>query len=331
MGGTALNIHGVYTTRKNKEEFNYISNEVSNLITVNTELNFYITRSYNNKDSYGDMDVLIKTNDKFTIDIKDLIVNLFKPQAINCNGGVYSFDYDDFQIDFILINELYWDVAKVYYSYDPLGNAMGKIYHKFNLKYGWDGLRYYYRNFNNKPNDKILISTNPRKIFEFADYNYDRFLMGFNSLEEIYHYVASSKFFDYNILKFENLTQIDRKRNKKRKSYHEMIKFFSENYSHSTHNFNENKNEYLPLIDKYFNDAGLLNQIALLDDKYDKIKRINKKFNGRLIMKYLDVSEGYIVRKYLNQFREIYSNDNILSMSENEIKNKIISLKNESK
>lgn len=244
MGGTALNRHGVYTVRKSKDEFNCISEKINNLLLSNTNLKFYITKSYHTKDSFGDMDILIQTNDNFTINIRDLIITMFNPKAINSNGGVYSFDYDNFQIDFILINEIYWDVAKTYYSYDPLGNAMGKIYHKFNLKYGWDGLKYYYRNIYDKPNDIILISTNPRKIFEFADYDYDRYLMGFDTLEEIYEYITSSKYFDVNIFKFENLTQIDRKRNRKRKSYGIMLNYFINNHNDKKYNFSLNKNEY---------------------------------------------------------------------------------------
>lgn len=64
-----------------------------------------------------------------------------------------------------------------------------------------------------------------------------------------------------------------------------------------------------------------------MDNKYDRIKSINKKFNGRLIIKYLDVEESTIVGKYIKLFKEKYSDDQILEMSDDEIKNNIINLK----
>ena len=86
-----------------------------------------------------------------------------------CTKVLCISDIQNFQIDFIKITNESWDTARVYYSYDPLGNIMGKAYHKFGLSYGWDGLYYKFRNFNGKYSQDLLISTDPEKIFAFGE------------------------------------------------------------------------------------------------------------------------------------------------------------------
>ena len=190
MGGKALNKYGIYTERKTTKEFLKIGEEIQDHIGV--DFNFLVETEvvtcYHQKPDHGDLDLLIKVDGVFHnagINLREYIAEAFNPQAIHNNGGVYSFDYQNFQIDFIPVKESKWETAKVYYSYDPLGNIMGKTFHKFGLSYGWDGLFYKFRNFNGRNSQNILISNDTKKIFEFGGYDYDRYLQGFDTLEEI--------------------------------------------------------------------------------------------------------------------------------------------------
>jgi hypothetical protein len=244
MGGKALKQYGVQTERKNTLIFNEIGQRLKDRLFADYQLETAVVKCYHTKADHGDLDLLIKITHDFHnkgVNLRNYITETFKPNAIHYGGGVYSFDFEDFQIDFIPIKESNWNAAQTYYSYDPLGNIMGKTYHKFNLSYGWEGLYYKFRNFNGRNSKNILISKNPEKIFAFGGYDYDRYLKGFETIEEIFAFVMNCKYFDANIFQMENLKHIDRKRNRKRASYHVFLNYLKNNQITTTFTFNKDK------------------------------------------------------------------------------------------
>jgi len=330
MGGKALTQYGVLTERKNTISFNKIGNYIKNKLFTDLELETTVVKCYHTKADHGDLDLLIKITGEFNkknIDFRSYIINTFKPNAIHYGGGVYSFDYDNFQIDFIPIRESNWNVAQTYYSYDPLGNIMGKTYHKFNLSYGWEGLYYKFRNFNGRNSHNILISKDPEKIFEFGDYDYNRYLNGFDNLEEIFTFVINTRYFDADIFKMENLRHIDKKRNRKRKSYNVFLNYLKENNITTKFGFNKDKSVYIPLIDEYFPEAELIQKLELLEKKNAINKALSEKFNGKVVMKWLPELKGKELGNAMSRFSEFIGNDYvnfILTNNINKIKEEFI-------
>jgi len=326
MGGKALKQYGVITERKDTNIFNEIGNGIKQKLFNDFQLETTIVKCYRNKQNHGDLDLLIKIDHKFHnkgINFKNYINKTFNPNAIHNNGGVYSFDYQNFQIDFIPIKETNWEIAQTYFNYDCLGNCMGKTFHKFGLSYGWEGLFYKYRNFNGRNSQNILISKNPQKIFDFGGYNYNKFLNGFDSLEEIFQFVINGKYFDNKIFQFENLRQIDKKRNKKRATYHQFLNFLKENNIISTYNFNKNKDNYLPMINDYFPEANFYEKLSILNRKNDINKLLSEKFNGRIIMNWFPELKGKELGSIIIKFKTSLGNDYtnfILNNNENIIK-----------
>lgn len=312
MGGKALNKYEVFTERKTTNEFHEIFAKIENKLIHDLNIVCARVKCYHNKKTHGDLDILLKIDHNFynkNIDLKKYIKDIFNPTAIHTNGSVISFDYNNFQIDFIPISESNWEIAQVYYSYDPLGNAMGKTFHKLNLSYGWDGLKYKYRNFNGRNSHDITISKNPRKIFEFGGYNYDRYLKGFETIEEIFDFIIDGNFFNANIFRMENLNHIDRKRNRKRKSYHEFIEYIDENKITKFHSFFNDKSLYNQLIDKYFPEANFFEKLNELNKKNDINRQINEKFNGRLIMEWIPHLKGKELGNAITEFKKMLGDD----------------------
>lgn len=306
MGGNALNKYGVFTKRKDTITFNYIGKTLSDKLYTDFNLETAIVKCYHEKNDHGDLDLLIKITDDFSsknINLKDYIQETFSPNAIHYNAGVYSFDYEDFQIDFISIKESNWEIANTYYAFDPLSNIMGKTFHKFNLSYGWEGLYYKFRNFNGVNSHNILISKDPKKILDFGGYDYDRYCQGFKTLEEIFQYVISSKYFNTETLQFENLNQIDRKRNRKRKSFNEFLLYIKDNYIKSNYFFNENKDSYIPMINDYFPEANLLEELKILNEKNNINKILAEKFNGNIIMTWIPDLQGKELGNVIRLFK----------------------------
>ena len=332
MGGKALNKYGITTERKSTEDFQRIAGEIELKIGYDLGLLTHVVRCYHNKESHGDLDLLIQIDVDDKINWKNYIEITFKPKAIYNNGGVYSFDYENFQIDFIPVKKSKWETAKTYYSYDPLGNIMGKTYHKFNLSYGWDGLFYKFRNFNGRLTENILISDNPRKIFEFGDYDYDRYLDGFDYIEEIFQFVMRSKYFDNEMFKFENLKHIDKKRNRKRGSYHLFLKYLEDNDINCKFNFHKDKDLYLPIIDGFFPEARLSEKLKELEMRDKENKILSQKFNGDMVMIWIPSLMGKELGQAINKFKNALGDDYkefILNSRYDEIYNRFMEVYNE--
>lgn len=331
MGGKALNKYGVFTERKNTAEFNEIGLELQQRLHIDLNLIVSVVQCYHTKADHGDLDLLIQIPTFININWVDYIRKTFKPQAINANGGVYSFDFRGFQVDFIPIPENKWSSALVYFSYDPLGNIMGKTYHKFGLSYGWEGLHYKFRGFSGSLVDDILISTDTRKIFEFGGYDYDRYLEGFETLEDIFKFCIAGKYFDAQMFEMENLKSIDKKRNRKRGSYHLFLNYLKDNNITTSYQFNKDKDSYLPIIDAFFPKAYLLEDLEILKIEDSNRKIISQKFNGDLVMSWFPNLQGKELGVAIVKFKTTLGDDYddfILNGSYQEIQNRFFEVYN---
>lgn len=284
MGGKALK--NTFTERKTTEEYNRLQSLIVPILQKELDTDIHIVKSYFTKSDHGDMDVMIKIDHKLYnrgINFVNFIKETFNPNEIYNNGGVISFDYQSFQIDFIFVKEKNWDVAIGFFDFDPSGNLMGKVAHKFGLRYGFEGLKYPFRNFNGRLSTDITLTRDNRKIFEFLGYDYDKFNQGFETLQDIFDYVVESKYFDSTIFQMDSLNQVDRKRNRKRKTYQQFLEFINSNNITKTIEWKQ-KSDYFDEIDKYFPEANLREKIERLTLKDIQDKELNSKFNGKLIM-----------------------------------------------
>ena len=319
MGGLALKKYGILTERKSTADFYKIGTIISKIFENDLGVETFIPFFYREKETHGDLDLLIKIDDDFInkkIDLRKYILSRFNLNIINKNGGVYSFSYDNFQIDIIPMNKKIWEVSKIYHSFDPFSNIIGKFFHKFGLSYGWDGLKYKYRNFNGIVVEDILVSTDIEDILYFGGFDYDRYLLGFDKLEDIFNYIIDSKYFTSDIFQMSALTRIDRKRNAKRKTYQQFLKYINENNITKNYIFDDKEN-YLQIVNDFFKDSDLINKIKHLDKSNDLKLALKEKFNGNLIMSIHSNLKGIELGKKMTDFKnsfetiELY-NDSIL-------------------
>jgi hypothetical protein len=327
MGGKALNKYGVFTERKSTAEFIQIGSELSIKVFYDLTLFTSVVTCYRTKADHGDLDLLIKVPANTNINWKDYIKNAFMPNAINANGGVYSFDYKGFQVDFIPISESKWETALIYFSYDPLGNIMGKTYHKFGLSYGWEGLFYKYRNVHGTNSENILLTNDARKIFDFGGYDYDRYLKGFDTLEEIFKFCIDGKYFDSEMFQMENLKSLDKKRNRKRGSYHLFLNYIKDNGINTKYDFEEDKDMYLIDIDAAFPETELLYKLHDLDVRDELAKALADKFNGEIVMEWLPDLKGKELGQAIGKFKDALGDDYedfIMDSSSDEIFNRFM-------
>lgn len=298
MGGNALEKYGIKTKRLSTTDFLKIANFFKNKIQNDLNVDTHIVKYYRNKKSHGDLDLLIKLDN---INYIEEYINInFNPTTINNvkNSNVYSFDYKNFQIDFIIIYPIDWEVSKTFYDFDPSGDLMIKSAIKMGVKYDPKGLKFKI-NYNNKTNT-ITLTKNNKKIFQFLGFDYNKFIKGFDNIEEIFEWTKESEFFDVNF--YLNINS----RNKKRKTYQQFLKYIKNNKIDKTYNLK--KNFLLKRMDEYFPNSKIRQELNKLKQKDNEKKEIANKFNGNIIMNKYKWLRGEELGNIIKNFKSIFDN-----------------------
>jgi len=316
MGGNALKT--INTVRLPAEAFFKLEKWVIDVLKK-TGLRVSAIPAYTDKKTYGDLDVMIEY--RHGIDYME-IVNCFNPTEVFRNGKVISFDVENFQVDLIITRPEFFDFSLGYYSYNDLGNLMGRVAHKLGLKYGHEGLYYTFRENNENIIGKILLTQDSRTAFDFLDYDLDRFLDGFKNLNEIFEYVVSTKYFNPDIFSFDNRNYKARVRDSKRPTYTAFLKYCEENDFTGCYQF-EDKNNYLSMIASSF--PHFMDERAELQDAVNRKNAIASKFNGNLVMNHSSL-RGKELGAFMTKCRTDEFEDWVLKHSPEEVEKKVIEL-----
>ncbi|MTJ93608.1 MAG: hypothetical protein F8N36_12190 [Desulfovibrio sp.] len=215
MGGNALK--NCTTRRYQAEEFAVLASEV----LARLQADFPGRRSavlpaYRAKPDFGDMDILVETAP--TGDLRRWAVEVWNPKEVVGNGNVVSFECRELQVDLIGQAPENFDTALAYYSWNDLGNFLGRIAHKMGVRYGHDGLSVVFREGNYQFAERV-VSKDTDRILRFLGYDPARWRAGFETLEEIYSFAASTPYFNPAIFAYENRNHIARVRDRKRAVY----------------------------------------------------------------------------------------------------------------
>jgi len=303
MGGNALK--AVFTRRYKKEEYHDLCSELLPVLKDKFDTDVCLVESFKHKETFGDMDILVKGL-KDGNDIIE-ILNTFSPAPtqINTNSNVVSFEHREFQIDLIFTKEEEWESSKLFFKYGDMGNLLGKMYHKINLKYGFSGLVLVVRDVNDtRKIGQIIISTEGQKIFEFMGLSWDRYLEGFNNEQEIFDYIIQSRFFDPEAFKFENLNHINKKRNRRREGYKKFVNFVEDMEIKPNYTFDStDKIKHIKEIETYFG-YHITEKIKEMQNEDNIKKEIASKFNGRLVMEWGNIEPGISISKHIKGFRD---------------------------
>ena len=281
---------------------------------------------YSSKESFGDLDMVVMSGSR---DWERLLNDLKKKYPDHSkNGNVFSFGVDvgkgtNFQIDLIYVGDDENDLqmALTYFAFNDLGNLMGRIAHRAGFKYGHRGLLRVVRDEENSDHilEEVLVSKTPSEIFEFLGYDYERFLDGFESKEDIFEYVASSTYFNREIYLFENRNAKARMRDTKRVMYKEFL-----NWSYDQYNLpefyaedkEEFRQEHLRLALGKFPEFRVRYDDVL--KKLSKTKTINEKFNGSIVAEVTGLS-GRDLGTFIREFKIKWSHDDLFVLSKEAI------------
>lgn len=300
MGGNALKI--VKTRRYSKEEYQHISYGFTRMLPFE----IYIPKSYGAKDSFGDLDILVHSGSYNKIigdkQMNEYIKETFNPREMYVNSNVVSFDYHEFQIDFIMVKTKYWETSKGYYEFNDLGNLIGRIAYQMGFRYGHFGLKLVYRHADGGRKFEKIITQDLFDILQFLGFDPDEYHIGFYELRDIFAFVIKSKYFNPSVFQYEALNHQNKTRNKKRANYAGFLKYIEGEKFENLHEY-QNKDYYVKKADEYFGiDIG--SEIEVWNKVVERDKEVSTKFNGYLIMERYPQLKGKELGNAIGRFKK---------------------------
>lgn len=218
MGGNALK--NTVTHRLDAKDYYELEDEVVGKLRYHLNgRRLSAVLAYREKPSFGDMDIVVETFSGESLDWKGLVDSVFKPNEIVVNSEVMSFDYKGFQIDLIRVPTTNYESSLNYMNWNDLSNLFGVVSRAaFGLVYSHRGLLLMLKDDTHQFAE-ITVSKDLWRVLPFLGYDPERYFQGFESLEDIFEFASSTKFFNKGFYLYENRNHDSRVRDKKRANY----------------------------------------------------------------------------------------------------------------
>jgi hypothetical protein len=307
MGGYAL---GDVVRRFDTLEFVALRNEVlSKLRDAIPSVRLEPIASYYEKPSHGDLDLLICT-DNLPPDWRDRACGVLTCRARVDNGPVLSVEHKGLQVDLIAECGDVFAFAFRYYSWNDMGNLIGRVAHQAGFKFGHNGLWYVLREGTRKYAD-IRLTLDFDEALMFFGYNPNRYRQGFNALEDIFHYVTSTPYFVPHAFSLEGRSHRARVRDAKRPTY-QMFLHWIQVHPTITRVMRSREQWLQAAIDR-FQHMGA--RIAEARFCHARSVAVRTRFNGNLVRQWTGL-EGRDLGAFMRSFIEQRSEDPSKSVEE---------------
>jgi hypothetical protein len=252
-----------------------------------------LIKAYHNKESFGDADFIIDSS-KLPSNWTDHLKKTFflSDKQYSKNSNIVSIGYENFQFDLIVTPADEIDSAIFYFALNDFGNLIGRIGHKLGIKIGHRGISIVVRHKDASDHilDEIFLTKNAKESLDILGLDAARYDIGFDSLEDIFEYIASSKYFDPDIYALEHRSGTSRVRDKKRETYSKFLKWVADTSPKTNHNFS-NKSElggYSLRMPYYETDVltrypEVSLKVKTLIEHYEFNKEFKKVYNGEIV------------------------------------------------
>jgi hypothetical protein len=312
--------------RVDKERYEEILASLKPILDKHFGERYGIPTPYHSKADYGDVDIILDAG--IVLNRPNWFVEICNDLGVvetHKVRNVMSMLYQNFQVDFFMTPTSEFESSLNFMSYNILGNLIGRIYHKFNLRYGEAGLFYVLRGYNNHVSKEIIVSRDMARILDFIGLSYLRWKQGFNSVEDIFDYVVSSPMFCSNSYDpaFFNV----RKRATERPDFVKFLEYLETNKITKNYPFIQPRENYIPDIDMYF-ETNLKEAYEKHVLRQEILEKLSKKFNGGIIMELTGITGkelGVFMNNYKEGFKDIQAfEDFILGATKKEIEQDIL-------
>ena len=318
MGGNALKEYG--SKRLPAERHAKLSKQLENALNLLLQCagidgQAGMIPSYREKVDHGDIDVVLPSNLRTALN--DDVIGGFLAAEMGTtvwpfitNGGVVSYgiplpEGGVFQVDLIYLPAQEVQFAVKYFSWNDVGNLIGRIAHKMGLKFGHNGLHMPLRDGNNLF-DTIVVSRDFDEALTFLGFDAARWNRGFNNLEEIFDFVVANPRFATKLYLLEERNHTARVRDKKRPTYTKFLTWLAEHpEKDSGFEWPQDKEEWLGDIFDAF--VGVREQWLEAHSKLQKRQQVRRKYNGLLVATFTGLQSkalGFFMREFRSQFKD---------------------------
>ncbi|WP_373551296.1 hypothetical protein [Haliscomenobacter sp.] len=263
---------------------------------------YHIPRCFRDKPDFGDVDIIVSDAAIHTT-WQDLRTELIKDLGIQEHkslGSVFSTVYQNFQVDFFYREHRYFDSTYNYLSFNDVGNILGKIFKRFNLKYGEQGLQYVFRRADGHFQKDLEVSQDFQRIFAFLQLDYAHWVRGFDTLDELFRWVTASPYFS--IQPYQEQDATTSQRIKERTTMRRFVQWLEEKGVLQKFEFEADRDVYLPMIAAFFPEGHLLEKIELERQREAYVLRLREKYSGQVIMRLFPDLQGKALGDFMRSF-----------------------------
>jgi hypothetical protein len=298
MGGNLFKLG-----RLPRQQYLLLEQELRNYLDHRFGDLYRIPRYYRSKPDFGDVDIVL-SDAALQTDwpaLRHDIVHELGIVQYAAKPNLLSTVFHDFQVDFFLVPAVELDSTWHFLCYNDLGNLLGTIYRRFNLKYGKDGLFYVFRRPSGNYRRDLLLSRDWRSILSFLDLKYERWDEGFETLEEMFAWVISCKYFT--VRPFLERSARTAARVQERTTIQRFLAYLEENQITKAYPFVEDRADYLPAIAAYFREADLPGAIERERVLEERDRQVRARFSGKLVMELFPELQGEQLGQFIRQFK----------------------------
>ncbi len=237
-----------------------------------------IPMSVREKESHGDIDILIEGDGVEAL--RKEIEAVYNVVGVISNPSGYNLLVEiggkKVQVD---LNKVKWgefEFAYNYFSWNDLGNLIGRIAHRQGLKFGHNGLWYVYRN-GDRVLGEILLSKDYLKALDYLGFDVATYNNGFNTFEQMFEWVKNSKYFEPCAFPLEHRNHQARMRDAKRKTYQAFLRYINfdgEWYASDKAKWLEKHIKAFPVLGE---EISRMDEVLRLNNEY------KSKVNGHIV------------------------------------------------
>jgi hypothetical protein len=266
---------------------------------------YRIPRYYRSKPDFGDVDILLSAAaaPQGWAQLRLEIVERLGVTHYKFVNRILSMDYRGFQTDVFMLPAEELETTWQFMCYNDLGNLLGKLFRRFDLKYGETGLSYVYRRPDSQHYRRDLhLSGDMGAILDFLGLDVATWETGFETLDEMFAWVVGSPYFT--VEPFLERSAGTEKRVQHRPTMAKFVAWLAANQVEKRYPFEDDRSSYLPQIIAAFPTADLPAQIAAEVTRCHLVADVQAKFSGKLVMARYPELSGERLGRFIQRFKE---------------------------
>jgi hypothetical protein len=305
MGGHIYNFLRMPAAQYRERELQVLS--ILGQLGVHARVPRYIAE----KPDFGDMDVVVRTND-----IENLREGLLRyttmagkhvfTQATPATKTGFSCAMSDLQVDIIRATPMNVTRTVEYLSFNDLSNILGKIAVRMGCRYDHRGLHFIYRGTGHFKRE-IQIAYTMNSVCEYLGLDPRPWQRGFQTFDEMFEWVTSSPFFSPEFVTGGGPAKVKRRR--RRRTIAAFIDWLNERGMDR-----RETPPALPWLEQVYalDDLERFNEPNTLETWLEQVRadevraqKVAAKFNGRLVMELVPGLEGKRLGEFMTRMKAV--------------------------